>query len=142
MTGFVVDASVAFKWLVDEELTDAAARLLTLDQPLVAPPLLYAEVANALWTTARRGDITEDDMREALHLLVDAPISTPATMLNLMPIAAQLAADLDHPVYDCFYLALALREQRPVITADRRFHDIVKGHAYLSANIEFLGTLH
>jgi len=27
---------------------------------------------------------------------------------------------LDHPVYDCFYLALAEREQSVVVTADRR----------------------
>lgn len=35
-------------------------------------------------------------------------------------------------VYDCFYLALAIQGQYPVITADRRLHDKVYNHPYLS----------
>jgi predicted nucleic acid-binding protein len=38
-------------------------------------------------------------------------------------------------VYDCFYLALAILEQYPVVTADGRFHDKVRGHPYLSDRI-------
>ncbi len=28
--------------------------------------------------------------------------------------------DFDHPVHDCFYVALALREQSTLVTADTR----------------------
>jgi predicted nucleic acid-binding protein len=35
--------------------------------------------------------------------------------------AAALARKLDHPVYDCLYLALAEAEGAPLVTADRRF---------------------
>ena len=122
MTGFVVDASVAIKWLVDEPLSAQAARLLDDDLPLAAPELIYAEAANALWAIARRGRIVAADVREALDLLADAPLTV-------------LAADLDHPVYDCLYLALALQEQRPVITADRRFYEVVQGHPYLAGHM-------
>ena len=52
MTGFVVDASVAIKWLVDEPLSERAAKLLKDDLPLAAPELIYAEAANALWAIA------------------------------------------------------------------------------------------
>lgn len=41
-----------------------------------------------------------------LHLLADE--------------AAGTAIALNHPVYDCFYLALARRENAPLITADKR----------------------
>jgi predicted nucleic acid-binding protein len=34
--------------------------------------------------------------------------------------AFTLAFDLKHPIYDCFYLALAERERCPLITADSR----------------------
>ena len=37
------------------------------------------------------------------------------------PEALRLAQLLDHPVYDCVYLALALLREVPVVTADRRF---------------------
>jgi predicted nucleic acid-binding protein len=135
MTGFVVDASVAIKWLVDEPLSAQAARLLDDDLPLAAPELIYAEAANALWAIARRGRIGAADVREALDLLADAPLTVPSSMRQLMAAAARLAADLDHPVYDCLYLALALQEQRPVITADRRFYEVVQGHPYLAGHM-------
>jgi predicted nucleic acid-binding protein len=141
MSGFVVDASVAVKWLVSEALSEQAARLLDHDQPLVAPGLLYAEAANALWAMARRGDLTVTEVREALDLLAEAPLTVPYPMRQLMPAAARLASDLDHPVYDCFYLALALQEQRPLVTADRRFRDAVQGHPYLSDQVVDLESI-
>ena len=49
--------------------------------------------------------------------------------------AVRLAFDLEHSVYDCFYLALAMLEQYPVVAADRRFHDKVRAHSYLSDRI-------
>jgi predicted nucleic acid-binding protein len=141
MTGFVVDASVAVKWLIDEPHSHLAAKLLDDDLPLVAPELIYAEVANALWAIARRGDISSTDVRDALDLLADAPLVVPSSMKLLMAAAARLASDLDHPVYDCMYLALALQEQRPVITADGRFHSVVQGHPYLSGHVIALQSL-
>jgi predicted nucleic acid-binding protein len=140
MSGWVVDASIAVKWLVDEPLSAAAALLLEDEPVLMAPDLIYAEVANALWAAARRGRLSHAEVREALDLLADAPLVVPATAKELMIAAAQLASDLDHPVYDCLYLALAIREQRPVVTADRRFHEKVAGHAYLSDRIALLGA--
>lgn len=132
MTGYVVDASVAVKWLVDEPGSAEAARLLDENVPLVAPELIYSEAANALWAIARRGRIEASDVRTALDLLAEAPLSVPHPMKHLMAAAARLAGDLDHPVYDCLYLALAIQEQRPVITADRQFQVLVHDHAYLS----------
>jgi predicted nucleic acid-binding protein len=34
--------------------------------------------------------------------------------------AFEIASELRHPVYDCFYLALAEREDAALVTADRR----------------------
>jgi predicted nucleic acid-binding protein len=44
---WVVDASVAAKWLAPEE--DSAQALKYLNAELLAPDLLFAEVANILW---------------------------------------------------------------------------------------------
>jgi predicted nucleic acid-binding protein len=38
-----------------------------------------------------------------------------------MTAACRLAIDLNHPAYDCFYLAMAIAEDIPLVTADRRF---------------------
>ena len=47
----VVDASVAVKWVLDEEFTEQARNLLrdSVRQPIVAPPHLTSEVTNALY---------------------------------------------------------------------------------------------
>ncbi len=141
MSGFVVDASVAVKWLVDEAYSDEAAGLLDGRNALVAPDLMFAEAVNALWAMRRRGDITREDVTEAVGALKAAPVAIPAPMRLLAPSAARLALDLEHPAYDCFYLALALQEQLPVVTADRRFFDVVRKHPYLSDRIVHVESL-
>ena len=132
MSGYVVEASVAVKWLVSEAHSDRAASLLTPQSVLIAPELLFAEAANALWALCRRGDIGKTDFADAVDALKSAPIAVPFSMRQLVAAASRLAGDLDHPVYDCFYLALAVQEQYPVVTADERFHDKVRAHPYLS----------
>ena len=135
MTGYVVDASVAVKWLVEEDHSDEATSLIDSGSRLVAPALLFAEATNALWAIHQRGEMSADDMAEAVDTLRAAPVALPTPMPDLAPAASRLGADLGHPVYDCFYLALAIQTQYPVVTADKRFHDKVRGHPYLSDRI-------
>ena len=135
MTGYVVDASVVVKWFVSEELSGEAAVLLERGATLVAPELVFAEASNALWAMRRRGEIGAVDFDDATDALRAAPLAIPHPMRRLAAAAARLAVDLDHPVYDCFYLAVAVLEQYPVVTADRRFHDKVRGHPYLADRI-------
>ena len=56
-------------------------------------------------------------------------------------VAVNLAIDLGHPTYDCFYLALAVQEHCPVVTADRRFHGAVRQHPYLADRIVHVESL-
>ena len=51
-----IDASVAFKWFVPEIDEDKALALLDDATALVAPDLIFAEVANAMWVRLRRLD--------------------------------------------------------------------------------------
>lgn len=141
MTGYVVDASVVVKWLVQEAYSEEAAALLDSGSTFVAPALVFAEAANALWVMRRRGDIAADDMADAVETLRAMPVAVPVTMPQLAAAALRLAVDLDHPVYDCFYLALAVQTQYPVVTADRRFHDKVRAHPYLSDRVEHVGAM-
>ncbi len=40
--------------------------------------------------------------------------------------ALRFAIDLRHPIYDCFYLALAEREEATLVTADARLLAVAK----------------
>ena len=113
----VVDASVAVKWFVDERGADRAAALQ--GQSLCAPDLIFAEVGNALWRLQRQKVLSAADYSQAVDGLRVAPL-TVAPLVELLPSAAKLAVELDHPLYDCFYLALAMREGCPLVTADQR----------------------
>ena len=53
----VVDASVAVKWLIAEEGSDAAHGLAASGDDLYAPRLMASEIANALWRKARLGGL-------------------------------------------------------------------------------------
>ena len=141
MKGYVVDASVVVKWFVKEEWSEEASSLLEAEATLVAPELLFAEVCNALWAMRRRGDIGRAGLADVTDALRAAPIAVPFSMRQLAAAAARLAVDLDHPVYDCFYLALAVQEQYPLVTADARFHRKVRDHAYLSDRIMHVARL-
>ena len=141
MTGYVVDASIVVKWLVQEEWSCEASCLLEAEVSLMAPEILFAEAANALWAMRRRGDIDDEDLADATAALKAAPITVPLSMRQLAASAVRLAVDLDHPVYDCFYLALAVQEQYPVVTADARFYEKVRGHPYLSDRIMYVAAL-
>lgn len=131
----VVDASVALKWVLDEPGKEAADALL--DEELIAPALWLLEAANALWKRAQRGEITAEQARARLAELFNAPVTSTAIEDDL-PAAADLADALGHPVYDCLYLAVALRENTYVVTADRRFHTVVEQSPTLSKAVRLL----
>ena len=141
MTGYVVDASVAVKWVVAEEFSDTAASLLTDGATLAAPALIFAEAASALWALRRRGEINAADVAVAVDALKAAPLAIPFTMPQLAATATQLAIDIDHPVYDCFYLALAVQTCYPLVTADARFHNKVRAHTDLSNRILHVASI-
>ncbi|HSW49598.1 MAG TPA: type II toxin-antitoxin system VapC family toxin [Bryobacteraceae bacterium] len=134
----VVDASVAVKWVVDEPGSRQARGLSRAR--LEAPDLLPVECANILWRKARVGDLTADEAAVRLRLLRQAPV-TLAGSGSLLDTALDLSRDLGHPVYDCVYLALALRREIPLVTADKRFVAALRKSGRLAAHIVALADL-
>jgi predicted nucleic acid-binding protein len=121
----VVDASVAFKWLLDEEGSDRADDLAG-SEPLSAPSLLRAEVGNALLKKVLRGEIT-DSAAQAAHGAIGSFISDWEEMAALADDAFAIAIELSHPIYDCYYLALAQIREVGLITADLRLLEVCRG---------------
>lgn len=113
----IIDASVAVKWVVEESGSDRARGLS--QARLEAPDLLPVECANILWKKVRLGDLRQQEAARRLDLLLRAPVVL-AGSRDLLEAALELAFELKHPVYDCVYLALALRRAIPLVTADQR----------------------
>lgn len=135
-TGYVVDASVVLKWLIEEEGSEAALSLR--DSSLMAPALLRIEVANVLRTLTAREAITAIEAEDLFALLQTAPVTIvePDDALERRALAMALA--LRHPVYDCVYLALAERMGRTLVTADRRFLRAIEGFDVSAISLEVL----
>jgi len=121
-----VDASVAVKWFVEENDSEAARRLLADDLPLIAPDILVAEVANALWRIARSGRINWRQF-EASARVVGSMFSELRSSAVLVESASRIARRLDHPIDDCSYLALAELEETAVVTSDARLIAVTRG---------------
>lgn len=119
MSEFVVDASVAVKWVVTEEGTQNALALLSAGT-LCAPELLIAECANILWKKVRLAQLTAEEAMMAAELIEHADVEL-YPMRALLEATTRLAIDLDHPAYDCIYLALAIATGAKFVTADVRF---------------------
>lgn len=119
MNRLVIDASIAIKWVVEEEGTSQALALRHRAK-LIAPELLVAECANILWKKVRRDELSEKEALLAARLLQAAEIELLPTRSLLEP-ATRLAVALGHPAYDCLYLALAVDNDCKFVTADERF---------------------
>ncbi len=115
----VIDASVALKWFVTEPDTPAAENVLRLVQRTVAPDLVVAEVSNAAWRRARLGHITKQHA-VAIATGIAARFDELFGLGDLAPSATAIAFELDRPVYDCFYVALAEKLDGRLVTADER----------------------
>jgi predicted nucleic acid-binding protein len=115
----VVDASIAVKWVVEENGT-AKALALGRKAKLIAPELLVAECANILWKKVQRGELSKDEALFAARLLQGAEIELLPTR-SLLEAATRLSIEIDNPAYDCLYLALAVEKQCRFVTADERF---------------------
>lgn len=118
MSHLVIDASVAVKWVVEEDGTPEAINVLN-KHALSSPDLLIAECANILWKKVKLAELSEEQAMLAARLLQRADVEILPTR-HLMERALRLALELDHAAYDCIYLALALENHRPFVTADDR----------------------
>ena len=121
MTDFVVDASVAIKWVVEEAGTPQAIALRR-SAKLIAPDLIVAECANVLWKKTQRGELTPREADLAARLLERVDIELAPTR-GLLAVATRIALAIAHPAYDCIYVALALARQTRYVTADQRLVD-------------------
>jgi predicted nucleic acid-binding protein len=115
----VVDASVALNWYLDEEDSERALALLASGERLIAPDLVVAELCDGAWRRIRRGELRSEQLA-IIARGVPAAFGALHASASLAVRAAAIALELDHPVYDCFYLALSEAQSAPLVSADRR----------------------
>ena len=123
---WVVDASAAIKWFNREEFHEHALHLLDPGANLCAPDLVIIETARIAWKKTMLGEISRDHadiIMASMHEYI--PDLYPSA--SLIRRALQIALSLNHPIYDCLYLACAEEAGGTLVTADRRLCRKVQG---------------
>lgn len=138
MTRRVVDASVVVKLFFDEEHSKAAEKHVKQAGELLAPDLIWAEAANVVWKRVRRHDITPEEATGITQQLLALPIHV-CPSADLVADALELAVRFDRSVYDGLYLALAVRRDCPLLTADQRLFNALS-ETPLARHVRFVGS--
>ena len=112
------------KWLLPEDGQQQAYVLQDLftDEKLnlIAPPLLIAEVGNALTKRSRRGELSVEVAKRLFQALTeDAPVLV--DFAGLYANAFKMALAHRRSIYDCVYLTLAVHHGCDLVTADEKF---------------------
>ena len=139
MSVFVVDASVVLKWFFPGTHSADARRLLATAHQYVAPDLLFPEVGSAVWERVRRGELSSDEGQRLIDDIADVAVETIA-MRGLIGEACAIAMASGQTVYDSTYLALAVRLDTQLVTADQRLWNAVSTNAVLAAHLCMVDT--
>jgi predicted nucleic acid-binding protein len=120
----VLDSSVALAWVLPDEASRRADRLLTRtsrESVFWVPALWWYEVANALTVAGRRQRLTEADLARAIELYGALPVRTDtAPDAHALWRFQALAHEHGLSAYDAAYVELAQRRSLRFATLDQR----------------------
>jgi predicted nucleic acid-binding protein len=120
---YVFDSNIGVKWVLAEDLS-AKARGIRDEfiqglHELLAPDVFLVETAHALTRAHRQGKVTPAEVNSFMgDLLTTLPQFHPYP--PLLARAIEISLQTRQGVYDCLYVALAEREGRELLTADRK----------------------
>jgi predicted nucleic acid-binding protein len=127
---YILDASVALKWVLSEADSPIANRLRDefkqQSHELLAPDTLPVEIAHAL-TRAERTGLIPKGQAAVLFADVVTPAPDLRSHLDVLARAIDISSDARIGVYDCLYVALSEREQCPIVTSDQRLLTLFAG---------------
>jgi predicted nucleic acid-binding protein len=123
MKTFVLDASVALGWTLDNPVPVSAAQAkqaLLSGARALAPALWHLEIATGLAVAERRGILTASDATLALRQLEQLCAQALDIDADVVPLrqAWETARPYRLSAYDSVYLDLALRARLPLATLD------------------------
>ena len=138
MKACVIDASVVAAALFQEAHAEAARALLVADCERHAPDLILAEVGNVIWKRHGRKEIDEAEARQMLADCLRLPLRIIPSG-DLVESALALALRTNRTLYDCLYLALAIRTKSAFMTADKRLVNALAGGPF-EKHVAWLGS--
>jgi predicted nucleic acid-binding protein len=119
----VIDASFAAAWLLADEASDQADRVLEQAErgaiELLAPSLFAHELTNILLNASRRRRLSATQLQDALQVATQLDIALESADFSQCRAVAELAQEHRLTAYDAAYLELAIRRRCPLLSLDR-----------------------
>ncbi|MEM9723805.1 MAG: type II toxin-antitoxin system VapC family toxin [Bacteroidota bacterium] len=115
----ILDVNAAFAYITRPDLQVQFRRVFEDSEQIIAPDVYIAEATNVAWQFHK----IEGRDPEGCHILLTRSLSIVESFiptLNYYEHALNLACQLLHPAYDCFYLALALTHSGTIFTFDKK----------------------
>lgn len=137
MSRWVIDASIAVKWLLPELHSGYARAIATRDAELLAPELIWAEVGNAVLKRVRSNDLSPIEAADLLRDFRDFSVTT-FPLDRLLDGAFSMARDHRASLYDCLYLSLAVALGERLVTADHQFFDLIEGRRIYTSHVVWI----
>ena len=132
MSGFVLDASIAIRWVLqDGSASDRSYAGLVLDSfhDAVAwvPALWYTETIHVLRCSENDGKIGESTLTGFVYQCGQLPINIdPVMPLGIQLAVASISREFKLSGYDAQYLELAIRKNIPIATLDKDLRKAAK----------------
>lgn len=137
----VIDANIAVKWVVEEDHSQLASALLRHkpDSPIIAPDIILIESANALRKKHVFNDYPAEDVPICMDV-IEAGIFILISSYQLYKNALSLSLEINHPIYDCLYLAASIHTRTQLVTPDQKFCSKLQNSRY-SSNVVWVEEL-
>ena len=119
----VLDASVGVKWFSAKDEASLAQALAVRDAHIdghaliVVPDLFFYEVANAI---AQKKSIPPEAVQSAVANMFALGLTAISIDCELLGVSVTLSRQLNITVYDSIYIAVAVKHDCPLVTANPR----------------------
>lgn len=116
----VIDTMVfAYALLRVENYCEQAIAALETAEQIIVPDSLFAELGNVVWQWIQFQQLPIETGLEVLED-AEASIDKIVSTASVRDMALQLAVRANHSFYDALFVAVAIQEEVPVITFDRK----------------------
>jgi predicted nucleic acid-binding protein len=102
----------------------------------LVPDLFFSECGNILWKAARRQRLSAEETLAAIRVVRDLEtLTVPAG--GLLEKTLEIARSYDRSFYDSLYIAVAVQQQAPLVTADEKLANATAAHL----PVKWIGSL-
>ena len=119
MSGYVIDASVAAKWLFLEKGSDEAQQLLGQFDFFYVPDLFRIELESIITKKVRKKELDAEEAPVKKNQMTKLPVRY-INYQQLSDIAFDISITLPVTLYDACYIATAILTNSVFYTADER----------------------